>query len=82
MVVLKCASDSAFESAYFIIRNEKRRSFSEEEILSQANEIISKNCFSRKKRMELKRLLGFAAAFFCGALIASAVTALVLLICY
>ena len=82
MVVLKCASDSAFESAYFILRNEKERSFSEDEMISQANEIMTKSCFSRKQRGELKRALILAAAFFCGALSASLITALVLLVCY
>lgn len=82
MVVLKCASDSAFESAYFILKNEKSRSFCEEELLSQANRIISENCFSRKRKRRRGTALAVIAAFLCGALIAAAATALALRLWY
>lgn len=82
MVILKCASDSAFENAYFILKNEKQRSFSEEEIISQANKIISENCFSRAKKKKAKTAFLLIASFLCGALLASAATALVLMLYY
>ena len=82
MVILKCAADSAFENAYFILKNEKQRSFSEEDIISQANKIISENCFSRTKKKKVRTAFLLIASFLCGALLASFATAFVLTLCY
>ena len=82
MVVLKCASDSAFENAYFILRNDKQRSFTEEEIITQANRIISENCFSRRKKKSVSKVIAVIAAFFCGALISALITVFVFGVSY
>lgn len=82
MVVLKCASDSAFESAYFILKNEKQKSFSEDEIIAQANKIIAENCFARAKKRRIKTALVAFASFACGAALATLATVIVLGILY
>lgn len=79
MVVLKCAPESAFESAYFILRNERQRSVSQEDILAQANRIIRENCFVREKKKRRREILFAAISFLCGALVSALVTLAVFL---
>lgn len=74
MVVLKCAPESAFESAYFILRNERQKSFSDENILDQANRIIKENCFVRGKKKRRREIVLAMLSFACGALVSALVT--------
>ena len=78
MVVLKCAPESAFESAYFILKNERQKSFSEEDILAQANKIIKENCFARDKKRRRREVLLAVLSFACGSLLSTLVTLVVL----
>ena len=80
MVVLKCAPDSAFESAYFILRHERQKNLSQEDIVEQANRLIRENCFVRDKKRKRRYILLAALSFGCGALLSSAITVLALLI--
>ena len=80
MVVLKCAPDSAFESAYFILRHERQKNLSQEDIVEQANRLIRENCFVRDKKRKRREILLAALSFGCGALLSSAITVLALLI--
>ena len=78
MVVLKCAPDSAFESAYFILRHERQKNLSQEDIVEQANRLIRENCFVRDKKRKRRDILLAALSFGCGALLSSAITVLAL----
>lgn len=82
MVMLRCASDSAFESAYFILKNEKQKIFSEDDIIAQANKIIAENCFARAKKSRIKTVLVAFASFVCGAVLATLATVIVLGLLY
>ena len=76
MVVLKCAPDSAFESAYFILRHERQKNLSQEDIVEQANRLIRENCFVRDKKRKRRDILLAALSFGCGALLSSVIAVL------
>lgn len=80
-VVLKCPASSAFESAYFILKNGADRSFSDEDVISQANRIVEESAIPPRKRKKSRAALWAALSFFAGALLSSGVTALILRVC-
>lgn len=80
-VVLKCPASSAFESAYFILKNGADRSFSEEDVISQANRIVEESALPVRKRKRGGALLWAALSFLAGALVSSGATALILRAC-
>lgn len=65
MVIIKTEKSSIFEAAYFLVRPEASPRASRDEMINEANRIISDNNFSsRRKKDEQKRKIKNGIPFF------------------